>query len=332
MTNKKCSGCGVELQSENSKEKGYIKPEIIKNAKYCERCFKITHYNEKLIVPLKNINEHVINEVNKNKKYVFFLIDLLNINNETINTFKKIKANKTLVVSKLDNIPKSIKQTTVNSWLKSVYKIEENIIFISSKKSLNIEQIYNILAKENQNQAYILGFTNAGKSTLINKLCLDNNITDNIITTSLIPNTTLDFIKIKLNDQLTIIDSPGFTMQDNLYKDNEFELIERINPKCFLKPVTYQTKNNTSLTIENKIKIIPGNLNSLTFYMSNQIKIIKNFEKDIFLNDKAFSTYKIEENSDLVIKGIGFINIKKACTLKVYSEYQNLIEIRKSMF
>ena len=121
-------------------------------------------------------------------------------------------------------------------------------------------------------------------------------------------------------------------MQDNLYKDNEFELIERINPKCFLKPVTYQTKNNTSLTIENKIKIIPGNLNSLTFYMSNQIKIIKNFEKDIFLNDKAFSTYKIEENSDLVIKGIGFINIKKACTLKVYSEYQNLIEIRKSMF
>ena len=216
--------------------------------------------------------------------------------------------------------------------MKSEYKIEENIIFISSKKSLNIEQIYNILAKENQNQAYILGFTNAGKSTLINKLCLGNNITDNIITTSLIPNTTLDFIKIKLNDQLTIIDSPGFTMQDNLYKDNEFELIERINPKCFLKPVTYQTKNNTSLTIENKIKIIPGNLNSLTFYMSNQIKIIKNFEKDIFLNDKAFSTYKIEENSDLVIKGIGFINIKKACTLKVYSEYQNLIEIRKSMF
>ena len=85
----------------------------------------------------------------------------------------------------------------------------------------------------------------------IHRYLEENNITNNKITTSLIPNTTLDFIKIKLNVNLTIIDSPGFTLNQTLYNDNDFELIERINPKSFLKPITHQTKEITSIIIEN---------------------------------------------------------------------------------
>ena len=330
--NKKCIGCGSLLQSIDKNKTGYIITEKLNDAKYCERCFKITHYNEKLIVPLKGINNHIINEINKDNKYVFFLIDFLNINTETINTFKSIKNNKTLVISKLDIIPKNIKQPLIINWLKKEYGIEENIIFISSKKNLNTGSISNVLERNNQKQGYILGYTNAGKSTLINKLCIENNITNNIITTSMIPNTTLDFIKIKLNDNLTIIDSPGFTFEATIYNDNEFELIERINPKSFLKPITHQTKEITSIIIEDKIRITPGNKNSLTFYMSNQIKLNKVFNNNHELKGATEKIYEIKDNSDIVIKGIGFINIKKSCKLKINSEYQNLTEIRKSMF
>ena len=90
----KCIGCGTVLQSIDKNKIGYIPPQKENEAKYCERCFKITHYNEKLILPLENINNYIIEEVNKNNKYVFFMIDLLNINEETINTFKSIKSNK----------------------------------------------------------------------------------------------------------------------------------------------------------------------------------------------------------------------------------------------
>ena len=330
--NKKCIGCGSILQSDDRNKIGYIIKEKISDAKYCERCFKITNYNEKIIVPLKGINTYIIDEINKDDKYVFFLVDFLNINKETIDTFKQIKNNKTLVISKLDIIPRSIKQNLIINWLKEEYGITENIIFISSIKNLNTGSIENILERNNQKEAYILGYTNAGKSTLINKLCIENNITNNKITTSLIPNTTLDFIKIKLNVNLTIIDSPGFTLNQTLYNDNDFELIERINPKSFLKPITHQTKDITSIIIENKIRLTPQNKNSLTFYTSNKINITKVFNDNNELKDNKETIYHIKDNSDIVIKGLGFINIKKECNLIVNSEYQDLIEIRKSMF
>ena len=330
--NKKCIGCGSILQSDDRNKIGYIIKEKISDAKYCERCFKITNYNEKIIVPLKGINTYIIDEINKDDKYVFFLVDFLNINKETIDTFKQIKNNKTLVISKLDIIPRSIKQNLIINWLKEEYGITENIIFISSIKNLNTGSIENILERNNQKEAYILGYTNAGKSTLINKLCIENNITNNKITTSLIPNTTLDFIKIKLNVNLTIIDSPGFTLNQTLYNDNDFELIERINPKTFLKPITHQTKDITSIIIENKIRLTPQNKNSLTFYTSNKINITKVFNDNNELKDNKETIYHIKDNSDIVIKGLGFINIKKECNLIVNSEYQDLIEIRKSMF
>ena len=43
-------------------------------------------------IDLENINEYILETINKKAKYVYFLIDFLNINSETINTFKKIKS------------------------------------------------------------------------------------------------------------------------------------------------------------------------------------------------------------------------------------------------
>ena len=63
--NKKCTGCGTTLQTTNQNEKGYIREDKYDNSVYCERCFKIIHYNEKIVTDLENINEYIIKEVNK---------------------------------------------------------------------------------------------------------------------------------------------------------------------------------------------------------------------------------------------------------------------------
>ena len=72
---KKWTGCGATLQSTNSNNVGYIPAEKYELANYCERCFKITHYNSPIIVPLENINDKLITELNKTAKYNFFLVD-----------------------------------------------------------------------------------------------------------------------------------------------------------------------------------------------------------------------------------------------------------------
>lgn len=329
---KKCIGCGSIIQHDDKNKIGYAPIPKSGEAKYCERCFKITHYNEKLILPLENINEYIIDEVNKNSKYVFFMIDLLNINKETINTFKSITVPKTLIISKLDIIPKSIKETLIEEWLKDTYNINNDIKFLSTKKNINTRLIVKTLEELNINSAHILGFTNAGKSTLINKICEQNNIEGKTITTSILPNTTVDFINIPITKNITIIDSPGFTPKYTLYDNTEYDLMKNILPKNIINPTTEQTKENTSLIIENKIRINANSKNSFTFYMSNAIKIDKVFEKNTDLNQEELIKYNIKDNTDIVIKGLGFINIKKACNLTINTKYKELIEIRESMF
>lgn len=327
--NKKCIGCGSILQSTNLEEKGYIREDKYQESEYCERCFKIIHYNEKVVTELKNINTYILKQVNKKAKYVYFMVDLLNVNEETISTFKKIKTPKTLIISKLDIIPKSIKNNIIISWLKEEYNITEEVIFQSSKKNLNTKNILNKLINNNIKEAYIVGYSNAGKSTLINKLTNAND--SNKITTSSIPNTTIDFIKIKLDD-ISIIDSPGFTNTTTLYEPNEFDLIKRVMPRNTLKPTTYQVKPISSILLEDKIRLQSSINNSFTFYISNNINIERVFDNNNKLTDKKYITLEIPENSDLVIKSLGFINIKKTCTLKVYTDKSELFEIRKSMF
>ena len=45
----KCLGCGATLQSTNKNVLGYIKEDKLNNSNYCERCFKVIHYNEKVV-------------------------------------------------------------------------------------------------------------------------------------------------------------------------------------------------------------------------------------------------------------------------------------------
>ena len=136
---------------------------------------------------------------------------------------------------------------------------------------------------------------------------------------------------IKL-DNISIIDSPGFTNKTTIYNPEEFDLIKRVMPRTFLKPTTYQVKPISSILIEDKIRLQSSINNSLTFYISNAINVERVFDNNTSLQDKPTITLDIPDNSDLVIKSLGFINIKKSCKLTIYTDNKDLFEIRKSMF
>lgn len=316
---KKCVGCGVELQCIDANKLGYIPQEKYDNSNYCQRCFKLIHYNKKVNNKANFNNDEIIESINKDDAYVYFLVDLFNINSEIINTFKSIKLKKMLVINKSDLIPRSISITYLKERIMSIYDIK-NIRFASLK--IEDEFLINNLQKNNYKKCYIVGYTNAGKSSLINKLT--NNKT---ITTSNMPNTTIDFIDIKFND-IDLIDTPGFVLKNNIYNNDDWNLIKRINASHYIKPITYQTKDNQIFNIEEKIFITDFGHNSITLYLSNLINLKKQYK----LNEMEYQIIHVNNNSDLIINNIGFINIKEECNIKINKDAVKLIEIRESLF
>ena len=322
---RKCVGCGCILQSDDDSKEGYLPYNKLldENSIYCRRCFKIKNYSEKVINDSLIVDEGLVEKVNEKKNnYAFFLIDFLNICEESINTFKQIKLDKTLVISKCDLIIKDINLERIKENIIKDYNIDSNVIFISSKKNVNLNSIFSILDKNNKKETFILGYTNAGKSTLINYLKGNKQIV-----ASSLPNTTLNFIEMDINGY-KIIDTPGFNLKNTFYKKGEFELIKKLNPVYFISPISYVSKADQIFKIEDRLYLKDFNDNSITFYVSNLLSIKKIYKDEV--ND--YVVVDVLENSDLVIASVGFINIKNKCKVKVNKEMEKLITIRKSIF
>ncbi len=323
--NKKCSGCGSIFQSLNKDSSGYINPSKKNDATYCERCFKIMHYGESLVVLAPSEIKKIIDEVNDSHQHVLFVCDLLSLNSDIINIYQKINCTKTLIINKYDLFKHLLKENKIKEYLKDNYDIQENILFISSINNHNVKDLLNYLDKFDIHKAYLVGFINAGKSTLINTILKMRDQSILGLTTSYIPHTTMNFIEMKISDNLTLIDSPGFSYSSFL--SNDLNLLKKIDIKKKIKPITYQMKQNESLIIEDLVDIAFLDKANITIYLSNKFKI----KKDYKIN-RYYLKLLVPKDHDLVIKGIGFICFKTEVEIEINIEDKNLIELRKSFF
>ena len=94
------------------------------------------------------------------------------------------------------------------------------------------------------NKVYLVGETNSGKSTLVNKIIKNYTDSEDMITTSLMPSTTLDTIEIKLDDELMLVDTPGIINKNSIINYIDVKTIKKITPKNEIKPKTFQIKNH----------------------------------------------------------------------------------------
>lgn len=319
----KCHGCGISLQTEDETKMGYV-PQEKKNEGLCQRCFKIRHYNQMSEGNVKT-NQEIIESINKDETFVFFLVDLLNINEEMLESYHSLKSSKCLVLTKTDYWPKSLKKEKIAAWLKRTMSIQEEILFISTKRKESYKTLLHLLKKKKKKQAYLVGYTNVGKSTLINALKEENTVT-----TSTYPNTTLNFIKIKI-EEITLIDTPGLQYKNRLVKN--LKLYKKINPQKELKPLTYQLKKGASLLIEELIRIEnKSEKANVTLYLSNELKVTKIYQKNNTLKEAFKKSEKVKKNEDLVLNAIGFINFKTETDIIIYSKEEKGIAKRESMF
>lgn len=285
----KCVGCGIKLQEKDKNELGYT-PNL--NNALCERCFKLKNYN---ILTNKGINidnDKLINKINELNTCVLFLVDFINLDSEVIDAYKKIKSKKTLIITKADIIPKNIKYQKLIQNIKNIYDIKEDLILTSSKTKLNIKTITKLCLEEKN--ICLAGFTNAGKSSLINALVGSD------ITVSKKSNTTQDFIKLNV-DGINIYDAPGF--MSNINRENI--------PRSIIRPITYQFPSKHYLLIKDIKLNILENAN-FTIYVGNEANIIRRKE-----NENVECKIIVPKNSDVIIKGFCFINFKNTCMISL---------------
>ena len=88
----RCIGCGSILQDQDPKKSGYLPSSALKkalesddNEVYCQRCFRLRHYNE--IMPVEEINDDflaVLNSISQKKALVVSVVDVFDFGNSLI--------------------------------------------------------------------------------------------------------------------------------------------------------------------------------------------------------------------------------------------------------
>ena len=293
---------------------------------------------KKLIFVTKSNDEYlkILKSVGETKDLVLYITDLLNLE-ENIEEIRNIIPNKMiLVLNKKDVLPKSVKDEKLINYLKEKNIEFEEVIVVSVNKNINIDYLLKrIKYYQTSKNVYVVGHTNAGKSSLINKLI--SNYSDNTqeLTMSPLPSTTLNLVKIDINDYLTLIDTPGLVDNGSILNRVDASMVKKISPKKEIKPRTYQLRKNQSIIIEDLIRIdyVEGEKNSFTLFVSNDLKVkrLLNLFNNDELKDKNKLTYEVKYDEDLVINGLGFVKIVNKGVIDVYIDKDIDTFMRKSL-
>lgn len=318
---KKCIGCGVDLTQEKNKL-GYTNN---LDSNLCMRCFNIKNYNKyEKVNYLEDINI-LIKEVKETNDVILFVTDIFNLSNQIKEIINYLNNNVILCITKYDLI--DIDENKIINYL-DIDCIDK--IVISSKNNYNLDNLMKIINdNKKSNNIYLLGYTNAGKSTLINKIIKNYSSNNYDLTTSVLPSTTLNFVKVNVNENLTLIDTPGIIVSNIIDYLNEKD-IKKIIPKKKIKPQIYQIKTEQVIMVEDFLGIRIKPYNSIVFYGSDSLKYTRYY--DNFKTDLKEKKIKVPDNSEIIINGFGIIKVKKQTELIIYLIDNVDIEIRKALF
>ena len=339
----KCIGCGAVLQSTDINKPGYIKSEILDRDDLenvvCLRCHKIKNYN--LISKNELSTEEyykIIKKIASKDALFLYVLDIFNLsstlNKEVIDLIKDKDV--VLVVNKMDLLPKSLKEGKLALWVRHQAKVlglkVKDIILVSVHKKHHIDEVVMLMDRYRKGRnVYILGSTNVGKSSLINQLLRSEGMLDyDLITTSLIPATTLNLIEIPFFKKGVLYDTPGLVNDDNILSIVNAKDFKTIMPKTEIRPGVYQLNEGQSLLIGGFacFNYLKGEKNNFVTYFANTLTIQRSkYERALeIFPSKIYQMFKIntldlefeiinieiDKPSDIVISGLGFIAVKNA--------------------
>ena len=331
---KYCKGCGVRLQDNNILLEGYT-TDLSKNL--CRRCFRLKNYGVYEVVTKSN-DEYleIIKNVGKTKSLVLYVVDLLSIPENLSQIKEYLPNNKViLVLNKKDMLPLSVTDEKILNYIDNEYdNVFVDKIVISANKNYNLDGLMKMIKKHRvYKDVYVIGNTNAGKSTLMNKIIDNYSIDTSSITISSMPSTTLDEIRIPLKD-FFLIDTPGLVDSHNIVNYINDNKIKKLSSHKTIKPRTYQIKKGQALIFENFLRIdyIEGDRNSFTIFMPNEVNIKRiNGKRHKTLQDLSRKELDLKYHEDIVISGLGFVKTILEGKVYIYVDKDVSVFTRKSI-
>ncbi|UEG67360.1 ribosome biogenesis GTPase YqeH [Weissella hellenica] len=342
----RCIGCGALIQTENKNEIGYTPMSALKKSfendeVFCQRCFRLRHYNEIQPVNLTDDDfRHLLEQIADTNSLVVYVMDVFDFSGSLIPGLHRFVGNNDvlLVGNKVDVLPRSLKRSKIKDWMRQQANIAGlrpvDVALTSGKNGEDIEKMLDLIAKYRKNRSvYVVGVTNVGKSTLINQVI--KSVTGDrhdVITTSRFPGTTLDRIEIPLDDDSNIIDTPGIIHQDQMAHYLSAKDLKYVSPQKEIKPKTFQLNEGQTLFMGAlaRFDYIQGQRTGITAYFENNLLIhrTKLANADAFYEKHAGDLlapptaenlamlpplqryeFKTTEKTDIVIDGLGWLTV-----------------------
>ncbi|WP_341281993.1 ribosome biogenesis GTPase YqeH [Paenibacillus sp. FSL H8-0537] len=279
-----CAGCGVKLQTENAELPGFVPEQaVVREPAICQRCFRIRNYNEASSVTVdQNEFLKLLSSVATTDSLVVHIVDLYDFEGSLISGLQRFVGNNPvlLVVNKVDLLPKSMNLNRLRNWVQQQAKSEGlrtlDIVLCSAKRNIGFEHVIEALDRHRKGRdVYVVGATNVGKSTLINRLIKDYSDLERELTTSRYPGTTLDAVHIPLDDDRFIIDTPGIVYPTRMTEIVPRGFLQSLLPDKPIKPLVYQLNDQQTLFIGSLVRFdfVEGERQSFTLYISNALNV-----------------------------------------------------------
>jgi 30S ribosome assembly GTPase len=338
------------MQNEYPTQIGYTPKE---DAPFCQRCFRIKHYN-KLNIDMKDeiLPEHILTKINDMDVLVVWVCDLFDLEGSfklSINRWLKNK-DILLVGTKRDLLPKTLGNDKLVQFIYD--RLKANDLWIKGlcvTADFGKDGAQSVLKAVDQlregRDVVIMGNANSGKSTLINAM------TNLQLTTSYFPGTTLDFYPIKMDDY-TLFDTPGLLNNGSALQYIDSSDLEQIIVRPGIKVRTFQLYEDQSYAIGGLVRIdlIGVQQASVSFYVADSLPIHRGHHSSAQqLWDKHYGTLLLPvigeyqqlakrqfpvkyDRVDVCINGIGFVCIRgEVKAIEVQANQQVDVTLRKGM-
>lgn len=239
---------------------------------------------------------------------ILALVDLFDFSGSVLPELDQIAGDNPVILAanKADLLPSEMGQTRAENWVrreleyqqvKSIANIGGAVRLVSCKTGFGISAMMEKarkLADEMECDIFVVGAANAGKSTLVNYLLDEANRSSNkekyggkrragnankykgSVTTSPLPGTTLQFIKIDLGDGMSLYDTPGLLVPGCLTERLTPEELKIVVPKKQIEPITFRIASGKCCLVGGLAKIeLIGDCKPFlfTFFVANEIKL-----------------------------------------------------------
>lgn len=342
-----CIGCGAQIQTTEPDALGYtpnaaLEKGLASGEVYCQRCFRLRHYNEIQDVSLTDDDFlRLLNEIGSTDALIVNVVDIFDFNGSLIPGLHRfIGDNPVLLVgNKVDILPKSLKKGRLTQWMRErahdAGLRPVDVMLTSARKPQELQQLLDAIEEYREGRdVYVVGVTNVGKSTLINQIIKQTAGVQDLITTSQFPGTTLDKIEIPLDDGHFLFDTPGIIHRHQMAHYLGKKDLRIIAPLKEIKPKVYQLNAGQTLFLGGlaRFDFIQGERGSFIAYVSNDVEIHRTkLEKATDFYAKHVGgllqpprpdetaefpelvrfEFSVKEKTDIVFAGLGWVTISK---------------------